>query len=30
VLLVVQAYVFASLDAGNLEGFAASYVTMVP
>jgi uncharacterized protein len=28
--LVVQAYVFASLHAGNLEGFAASYVTMVP
>ncbi len=30
VLLVVQAYVFASLHAGNLEGHAASYLTMVP
>jgi uncharacterized protein len=30
VLLVVQAYVFASLHAGNLKGFAASYLTMLP
>jgi membrane protease YdiL (CAAX protease family) len=30
VVLVVQAYVFASLHAGNLQGFAASYLTMVP
>jgi uncharacterized protein len=30
VVLAVQAYVFASLHAGNLEGFAASYATMVP
>lgn len=30
VLLVVQAYVFASVHAGNLEGFTASYLTMLP
>lgn len=30
VLLVVQAYVFASLHAGNLEGHAASYLAIVP